>query len=74
MAQVDATNVDTVFSYHRPKDGQPERYERIREAAREFVKVLLADAPASADRTTAIRHVRDAVMTANAAVALDGLI
>jgi hypothetical protein len=35
--------------------------------------VLLANCPRGADRSAAIRLIRDACMTANAAVALDGL-
>jgi len=46
-----------------------QRYTTIREAALQFAKVLLANSPACADQTAAIRKVREAVMTANAAIA-----
>lgn len=63
--------IDDLFSYHAPKADQPERYESIRAAAREFAKVVVANTPDSADQTTAIRKIREAVMTANASIALE---
>ena len=65
-------NVFDVFSYHSPSGDQPARYEAVREAARSFAIVVLANVPACADQQAAIRHIREAVMTANAGIALDG--
>lgn len=59
-----------VFTYQPPKPGDVEKYGAIRSAALEFVRVLVANTPASADQTAAVRKVREAVMTANAAIAL----
>ncbi|HEY4358229.1 MAG TPA: hypothetical protein VGN16_20960 [Acidobacteriaceae bacterium] len=67
----DDAAIDNLFSYHAPKPGQPERYEAIRSAARDFAKVLVANTPAGADQAAAIRELRIAVMTANAAIALE---
>lgn len=64
--------LEDVFSYHAPKDDQPQRYERIRAAAKEFARVILDNVPACADRSAALRKLREAVMTANAAIALEG--
>jgi len=60
------------FSYHKPTEGQPEIYERLREAAKQFAIVICECTPSSADQTAAIRKVREAVMTANAAIACNG--
>ena len=49
------------------EEGQPEKYERLRAAGLEMVKVILETTPSSANQTAAIRKVREAVMTANAA-------
>jgi hypothetical protein len=65
-------DLDHVFSYHSPKDDQPAKYEAIRAAAKNFAKVVLVHTPECADQSAALRHIRDAAMTANAAVALDG--
>jgi hypothetical protein len=65
-------NLENWFTYHPPEPGQPEKYEAIRAAALEFAKVITANTPASADQTTAIRKIREAVFTANAAIACKG--
>lgn len=62
-----------IFSYHSPTGNQPEQYIKIRNAALEFAKVVIAQTPPCADQTTAIRKIREAVMTANAAIALNGV-
>lgn len=67
----DDLNLDNVFKYHSPKIDQPQRYEEIRAAAKEFAIVIGRNCPPSADRAAAIRKVREAVMTANAAIAIN---
>ncbi len=64
-------DLDNIFKYHPPKGDQPERYEKIRAAAKEFAEVINACCPDSADKTAAIRKLREAVMTANASIALN---
>ncbi|ASZ74758.1 hypothetical protein KHO57_gp146 [Mycobacterium phage Phabba] len=64
--------VDHVFSYHAPKDGQPEVYETIRAHAKAFFNVINKLVPDGADKADALRSLRNAVMTANAGVALAG--
>ncbi len=63
--------IDRWFSYHAPNDGQLAQYMAIRSAARKFAQALADNAPDCADRTVAIRKVREAVMNANAAVACE---
>jgi hypothetical protein len=58
-----------LFTYHPPKDDQPVRYGLIRSAALDFARLVLANTPPCADQTAAIRKIREAVMTANAAIA-----
>lgn len=74
MGAVNKDNLDEVFKYHAPKEGQPEKYEKIRAAAKEFARVILENTPACADQSAALRLVREAGFTANAAVALEGII
>lgn len=66
--------LDEVFTYHPPDQQDATKYQRLREAAREFSKVIVENTPACADRMAALRKVREAVMTANAAVALKGAV
>lgn len=63
-------DLETVFTYHKPKEDQLPRYEEIRNAGRHFAEVLIQCCPAGPDLSAAIRKVREAVMTANAAIAL----
>ncbi len=62
-----------IFSYHSPTSETLPKYAALREAARHFAKTILMNVPPGADRTLAIVKVREAVMTANAGVALDGV-
>lgn len=64
--------LDDIFSYHAPTAHQRYSYEALRESAKQFAETILAHTPPSADQSAAIRKVREAVMTANAAVALQG--
>lgn len=65
-------DLNHIFKYHAPREDQIPKYERIRAAAKDFAEVILANTPAGADQTAAIRKVREATFTANSAVALDG--
>lgn len=60
------------FTYHAPTEDQVDHYAEIREAALNFAAVILANTPSSPDQTAAIRKIREAVMTANAAIACEG--
>lgn len=65
--------VRELFTYHSPNQLQAIAYETVRNAAKHLAEVILANVPHGADRTTAIRKLREAVMTANAGIALNGL-
>ena len=60
------------FSYHPPIDDQAQRYEQIRAAGKAFAEKLVELCPPSADRTVAIRKIREAVYSANASIACGG--
>lgn len=64
-------NLDRIFTYHKPVKDQASRYERIRNAARVFTEVVIDCTPECADKTAAVRKIREAVMTANASIALE---
>ena len=66
------SDLDEMFSYHKPEPDQIPKYEAIRAAAKEFAGVLLDNTPQSPDQTVAIRHLRNAVYSANASIALKG--
>ena len=68
---ISVQQIDDWFTYHAPHGTQPERYIAIREAARQLAVSIVTHCPPSADRTAALRKVREAVMTANASIALE---
>lgn len=65
--------LDHVFSAHLPTPDQSEKLIRIREAGKEFARLIEREVVASPDRTVAIRCVREAVMWANMAVTNNGI-
>jgi hypothetical protein len=65
-------DLDDLFSYHAVEADQVTKYEAIRSAAKQFAKTVLENTPRSADQSAAIRKIREAVMTANASIALKG--
>lgn len=66
-------DIENWFSYYPPKnDEQIRAYEQIREAGKLFAIVINQSTPKCADQTAAIRKIREAVMTANAAIACGG--
>ncbi len=67
-------DLDWMFEYHRPSEDQVDRYTEIREKAKELARVILTLCPPCADRSAAIRKVREAMMTANASIALHGTV
>jgi hypothetical protein len=61
-----------LFTYHSPNATQVPRYQEIRTAALQLARAIVDCTPPSADQSAAIRKVREAIMTANAAIALEG--
>ena len=61
-----------VFEHHTPSAGKLVHYDAVHAAAKSFAEVILKHTPPSADQAAALRLLREATMTANAAIALDG--
>ena len=62
-------DLDNWFQYHSPVGDQNTRYEALRAKAKELAALMVELCPDCPDTTTAVRKVREAVMTANAAIA-----
>lgn len=61
-----------VFTYHAPSEPQINTMQEIRHGALQLAELIEAGCPSCADRSAAIRKLREAVMTANAAIVLEG--
>lgn len=71
ITQDQQDELDNIFSYHRPFGDQPARYEAIRAKGRELAQLILEKTPRSPDQSAALRKVREAIFTANAAIAIN---
>lgn len=66
---ISQADLDNWFTYHAPNAaaGDLVAYETIRDAGKLLAEAILDQTPSCADQSAAIRKVREAVMTANAA-------
>ena len=64
-------DIDRYFTYHKPVGSQPQRYESIREMGKDLARVIKSECPPSPESTIAIRKVQEAVMWANASIAIN---
>lgn len=61
--------IERDFTYHPPKPGQLERYQALREKAKEMALLILDLTPASREQSLALTELEYSVMMANAAIA-----
>ena len=62
-------NLNNIYTYHAPKGDQQERYEDIREKARELAELIERSCPDSREKSLAHTKLEEAVMWANASIA-----
>ena len=63
--------IEKSFTYHKPFGSQPERYELIRAAAKGIAKIISMTCPDSREKSLAITNLQQAVMWANASIAIN---
>lgn len=64
-----AERIENNFVYHPPKPGQPERYQRLREKAKELALLIVDVTPVSREQSVALTELETATFWANAAIA-----
>jgi hypothetical protein len=62
-------DLDNIYKYHAPKEGQTTKYEAIRAKAKELAKLIETECPASREKSIAFTQLETAIMWANAAIA-----
>lgn len=62
--------LDLRFTYHTPKGNQGERYEFLRGSAKKLAEEIVEFTPESREQSLAITHLQQAIMWANAAIAM----
>jgi len=66
---MDLKDLDNRFTYHPPKPEQPEKYTELRNAAKEYAKLINKLAPGSREQSLAFTKLEESVFWANAAIA-----
>lgn len=61
--------LENLFTYHAPKPGQPEKYEKLRGRAKELAYMFNNMCPPSREASLALTKLEEAVFWANAAIA-----
>jgi hypothetical protein len=61
--------IENNFRYHAPKEGQPEKYQAIREKAKELAYLIDELCPNSREKSLAFTNLEQSVMWANASIA-----
>jgi hypothetical protein len=62
-------DINNWFTYHAPTAEQLVGYNDIRQAAKIYAETVNKHVPDSADKTAAMRKIRESVMAANLAIA-----
>ena len=62
-------DMDTRFTYHAPKPGQPERYSDLRSKAKEMAVRILEETPVGREQALSLTKLEECVFWANAAIA-----
>jgi len=71
MARLTEADIQQIFTFHDDPAKIP-NYKNVRQAAMDFALVVIDNTPSCPDQSVAIRKIREAVMMANAAIALNG--
>lgn len=66
---MDSKIIERNFTYHAPQEGQPEKYEAIRDLALTTAKFINDVCPDSREKSLSMTKLEEAVMWANAAIA-----
>ena len=61
--------IENAFIYHAPKDGQPEKYQAIREKAKELAYLIHELVPPSREQSLSMTKLEECSMWANAGIA-----
>ncbi len=60
---------EKVFVYHPPTGNQPERYQKIRDKAKELAILINSNCPESREKSLAYTKIEESMFWANAAIA-----
>ena len=70
-ANMDVHQIANIFTYHKPFGDQPARYELLREAGGKLATLVNELCPESREKSLALTTIQQAIMWANAAIAIN---
>jgi len=62
-------DLENVYKYHTPKEGQAEKYNMIRAKAKELAELIDVSCPDSREKSVAFTQLETAMFWANASIA-----
>ena len=68
VGQMEA-RLENTFTYHKPKEHQPERYEMLRAKAKELAYLIVGCVPPSREQSLALTDLEHCIFNANAGIA-----
>jgi hypothetical protein len=66
---MDQKTIENNFIYHAPKEGQAEKYQAIRDLAKEVAHFINDVCPESREKSLALTNLEQSIMWANASIA-----
>lgn len=63
--------IENNFKYHKPKNNQSERYDKLRKKAKELALLINEICPNSRERALAMTKLEETSMWANASIAME---
>lgn len=67
---MEKSELESIFTYYPPMDGQIQRYQTIRNKALELALLINEQCPKSREQSLAFSNLQSTVMWANAAIAI----
>lgn len=64
--------IDNAFTYHAPRDDQPQKYQTLRAQAKIMATLIAETCPECDETLVALQFLQTAIMWANAAIAFHG--
>ena len=62
-------DLDKIYTYHAPKPGQPEKYQALRNKAKELAQLIIDSCPESRERSVALTNLETTIFWVNAGIA-----
>lgn len=64
--------IESDFTYHTPKPGQPELYAELRSEAKALARRIVQTVPAGREQSLALTNLEQSIMWANAGISRHG--